>query len=150
MDRSVIKKIIIIVFLLGLVVLFKVYNLDQYLSLDYLKARQAAFTALYQAHPAAVIGGYMLIYIVVTALSLPGAAVMTLASGAMFGLVTGTVVVSFASTIGATLACLAARYLLRGWVQKKFGDKLGCINRGMEKEGGFPLFCHQPGHGCNT
>jgi uncharacterized membrane protein YdjX (TVP38/TMEM64 family) len=82
----------------------------------------------------------MLIYIVVTALSLPGAAVMTLAGGGLFGLVTGTIVVSFASTIGATCACVVARYLLRDWVQNKFGDKLKKINDGMEKEGGFYLF----------
>jgi uncharacterized membrane protein YdjX (TVP38/TMEM64 family) len=65
---------------------------------------------------------------------------MTLAGGALFGLFTGLIIVSFASTIGATLACLAARYLLRDWVQKKFGEKLVKINKGMEKEGGFYLF----------
>ena len=140
MDRNLLKKLAIITLILVLVVLFKVFGLGQYLTLDYLKAQQAAFTALYQAHPAAVIGVYMLIYIVVTALSLPGAAVMTLAGGAMFGLVTGTIVVSFASTIGATLACLAARYLLRSWVQNKFDDRLVKINQGMEEEGGFYLF----------
>ncbi len=140
MDRSLLKKLAIVTLILVLVILFKVFGLGQYLTLDYLKAQQAAFTTLYQAHPAAVIGVYMLIYIVVTALSLPGAAVMTLAGGAMFGLVTGTIVVSFASTIGATLACLAARYLLRNWVQNKFGDRLVKINQGMEKEGGFYLF----------
>ena len=82
----------------------------------------------------------MLIYITATALSLPGAAILTLAGGALFGLVTGTIVISFASTIGATLACIVSRYLLRDWVQSKFGDKLEKINEGMDKEGGFYLF----------
>ena len=80
------------------------------------------------------------IYIAVTALSLPGAAVLTLAGGALFGLGVGTVAVSFASTIGATLACLVSRFLLREWVQNKFGDKLMTINNGIEKEGAFYLF----------
>lgn len=132
------------IFLLGgiavFIVLFKVFDLQQYLSLDYIKAQQENFSALYQIRPVSVIAAYMLIYIVVTALSLPGAAVMTLAGGALFGLATATVAVSFASTIGATFACIVSRYLLRDWVQKKFGDKLAKINQGMEKEGGFYLF----------
>jgi uncharacterized membrane protein YdjX (TVP38/TMEM64 family) len=82
----------------------------------------------------------MLMYILVTSLSLPGAAVMTLAGGALFGLLTGTVVVSFASTIGATLACFVSRFILRDWVQGKFGDKLKTVNEGIEKEGAFYLF----------
>ena len=90
--------------------------------------------------PALVIGGYMLIYIVATALSLPGAVILTLAGGALFGLVTGTIVISFASTIGATLACLVSRFLLRDWVQTRFGEKLQRINEGIEQEGGFYLF----------
>ncbi len=138
------KKMLQKIFLLGgiavFIVLFKVFDLQQYLSLDYIKAQQENFSALYQIRPVSVIAAYMLIYIVVTALSLPGAAVMTLAGGALFGLATATVAVSFASTIGATFACIVSRYLLRDWVQKKFGDKLAKINQGMEKEGGFYLF----------
>jgi len=140
MNSNLIKKLAIVGVILVLIILFKIFGLGQYLTLDYLKEQQAAFTALYTSQPVTVISVYMLIYIVVTALSLPGAVVMTLAGGAMFGLVTGTIVVSFASTIGATLACLVARYLLRDGVQKKFGDKLVKINEGMEKEGGFYLF----------
>ena len=87
-----------------------------------------------------VIAAYMGMYIAVTALSLPGAVVLTLAGGALFGLVVGTLVVSFASTIGATLACLVSRFLLREWVQNRFGDKLATINNGVEKEGAFYLF----------
>lgn len=119
---------------------FRYFELGQYLSLDYLKASQEKFHQLYQSHRFAVIAAYMGIYIVVTALSLPGAAVMTLAGGGLFGLVVGTITVSFASTIGATLACAVSRFLLQDWVQGKFGDKLVTINAGIEKEGAFYLF----------
>jgi len=122
------------------VLAFRYFDLGQYLSLDYIKSSQERFQALYQSHRLAVIASYMGIYIVVTALSLPGAAVMTLAGGGLFGLVVGTITVSFASTIGATLACIVSRFLLRDWVQGKFGDKLKTINAGIEKEGAFYLF----------
>ncbi|HBI14759.1 MAG TPA: TVP38/TMEM64 family protein [Desulfobulbaceae bacterium] len=134
------KKLAIAGTILLLLFLVKVFGLDQYLTLTFLKGQQARFAALYAANPLVVLGAYALLYIAVTALSLPGAAVMTLAGGALFGLVAGTIVVSFASTIGATCACIVARYLLRDWVQKKFGDKLTKINEGMAREGGFYLF----------
>ncbi len=140
MKPAFIKKITIVTVLILVLVLFKVLGLHQYLSLTFLKEQQSSFAELYAAHRAATVSIYMLVYILVTALSLPGAAVMTLAGGALFGLVTGTIVVSFASSIGATLACFVARYLLRDWVRQKFGDKLTKINRGMEDEGGFYLF----------
>lgn len=114
---------------------FRYFELEQYLSLDYLKASQEKFHQLYQLHRFAVIAAYMGIYIAVTALSLPGAAVLTLAGGGLFGLVIGTITVSFASTIGATLACVVSRFLLQGWVQGKFGDKLATINAGIESDG---------------
>ncbi len=123
-----------------MVVLFKVFGLEQYFSLSYLKASRDTFAQLYAQHRVAVIVAYMLIYIAATALSLPGATVLTLAGGALFGLAAGTVIISFASTIGATLACLVARFVLRDWVQKRFGDKLAAINRGIEREGAFYLF----------
>jgi len=137
---ELVKKIAIVGTIVLLVVVFKLFGLDQYLTLSYLKEQQAIFAGMYAEHRAPVIALYMLVYILVTALSLPGAAVMTLAGGALFGLVTGTIVVSFASTIGATCACVVARYLLRDWVQNRFGDKLTKINEGMKKEGGFYLF----------
>jgi uncharacterized membrane protein YdjX (TVP38/TMEM64 family) len=138
--KNLIGKIAVFgVAILGIVA-FQYFNMGQYLTLDYMKASQAKFNELYHSHQFLVIAVYMSIYIAVTALSLPGAAVMTLASGAMFGLIVGTVVVSFASTIGATLACVVSRYLLRDLVQGKFGDKLGAINTGIEKEGAFYLF----------
>ncbi len=119
---------------------FRYFDLGQYLSLDYIKSSQESVHLLYRSHRMVVIAAYMGIYIAVTALSLPGAVVLTLAGGGLFGLTVGTVAVSFASTIGATLACFVSRYLLRKWVQDKFGGKLATINAGMEKEGAFYLF----------
>jgi len=138
-SKIVNRIVILIVIILG-IVLFRYFELGQYLTLEYIKASQAKFQELYQSHRFLVIGAYMGIYIAVTALSLPGAAVLTLAGGGLFGLVVGTVVVSFASTIGATLACLVSRFLLRDWVQNKFGDKLKTINNGIKEEGAFYLF----------
>ena len=140
MDKKLIQRIAIVGAIIVLIVLFKVLGLGQYLTLDYLKSSQEKFTILYNNNQIPVIAVYMLIYIAVTALSLPGAAVMTLAGGAMFGFWVGFVVVSFASTIGATLACFVARFLLRDWIQNKFGDRLTAINEGIAKEGAFYLF----------
>ncbi len=144
MNKEKSKKWIGKAAVVGLIVLgilaFRYFELGQYLSLDYIKSSQEKFQALYQSHRMLVIAAYMGIYIVVTGLSLPGAAVMTLAGGALFGLAIGTVAVSFASTIGATLACAVSRFLLQDWVQGKFGDKLAAINAGIEKEGAFYLF----------
>jgi uncharacterized membrane protein YdjX (TVP38/TMEM64 family) len=140
MSRDHLKKIAILLAVLVLILLFNLLNLGQYLNLTYLKESQAAFAAYYAEHKGITIVTYMLIYITATALSLPGAVILTLAGGALFGLVTGSIVISFSSTIGATLACIVSRYLLRDWVQDKFGDKLQKINEGMEKEGGVYLF----------
>jgi len=140
MHKKTIKKLGIIAVIVVLVVLFRMLHLDDYLTLSYIKGSQQRFAALYEDHRIAVIGVYMLIYITVTALSLPGATVMTLAGGAVFGLWTGTLIVSFASTIGATLACFVSRFVLRDWVQGKFGDKLSVINEGIAREGAFYLF----------
>jgi uncharacterized membrane protein YdjX (TVP38/TMEM64 family) len=123
-----------------LAALFFVYDIGQHLSLASVKSRQAWLVEIYTRHTLLTIGAYMLIYIAVTALSLPGAAVMTLAGGALFGLVTGTVVISFASTIGATLAFLVSRFLLKDWIQERFKDKLRAINQGIERDGSFYLF----------
>jgi len=140
MDKKLLQRLLIIAALVVAVILFKTLGLGQYLTLDYLKDSQDKFSQLYGENRLAVIASYMAIYIAVTALSLPGAAVMTLAGGALFGFWIGLVVVSFASTIGATLACFVARFLLRDWVQNRFGDKLSTINKGIEKEGAFYLF----------
>lgn len=140
MNKKLINKIIIVIAVIGLFVVFKVFDLGQYLSLSYIKESQERFQALYSGHRGPVIAGYMIIYILVTSLSLPGAAVMTLAGGALFGLVVGTILVSFASTIGATFACIVSRFILRDWVQGKVGDKLKTVNTGIEKEGPLYLF----------
>lgn len=134
------KKILIVLVLGALVASFFIFDLGRFLTLAYIKQSQADFAQMYAQNQALVIGAYAGIYILVTALSLPGAAVLTLLGGGLFGFWTGLIVVSFASTIGATLACLVARYLARDWVQAKFGDKLSAINRGIEAEGSFYLF----------
>lgn len=140
MNRSILVKSGLVIALAIIVSLFIYFDLSRFLTLDYIKESQARFQNLYQSHRFMVVSVYMIIYIVVTALSLPGAAVMTLAGGGFFGLVTGTIAVSVASTIGATCACLASRFILRDWVQSKFGEKLSAINEGIEKEGSFYLF----------
>ena len=123
-----------------LVALFFAFDLGRFLSLEALKERQAALDALYAARPLATIGSFFLVYVAVTALSLPGAAILTLAAGALFGLATGTLVVSFASSIGATLAFLVSRHLLRDTVERRFGDKLGTFDENIERDGAFYLF----------
>jgi len=140
MKQATINKSIIVVAILVLILLFQVLHLDQYLTLSYLKESREQFALLYAERTGLVIGVYMLIYIVATALSFPGAVILTLAGGALFGLITGTIVISFASTMGATLACMVSRFLLRDWVQGRFGEKLKRINEGIEREGGFYLF----------
>ena len=133
-------KLIILVVIAVLIAGFFIFDLGQYLTLGYLKSQQQVFNDYYQHNRFSTLLIYFVIYILVTALSLPGAAVMTLAGGALFGLWTAVIVVSFASSIGATLAFLVSRFLLRDWVQGKFGDKLQAINDGIEKEGAFYLF----------
>lgn len=140
MNRKINRKVIVIALIVLLVAAFKIFNLGEYLSLSYIKESQQRFESLYSEHRIPVIASYMLLYILVTSLSLPGAAVMTLAGGALFGLVTGTVIVSFASSIGATLAAFVSRFILRDWIESKFSEKLQKVNEGMEKEGAFYLF----------
>ena len=134
------KKLLIVAVLIALIVAFFAFDLARYLSLDYIKSRQADLAALYAAQPLGVVGAFFALYVAVTALSLPGAAIMTLAAGAIFGLAAGTVIVSFASSIGATLAFLVSRYVLRESVQARFGAKLAEIDKGIQKEGAFYLF----------
>jgi pyruvate/2-oxoglutarate dehydrogenase complex dihydrolipoamide dehydrogenase (E3) component/uncharacterized membrane protein YdjX (TVP38/TMEM64 family) len=119
---------------------FFAFDLGRWFSLDALKSQQAAIEAWREANPWLTAAAFFVVYVAVTALSLPGAAIMTLAGGAVFGLLWGTVLVSFASSIGATLAFLAARFLLRDWVKARFGPRIAAIDRGVEKEGGFYLF----------
>ncbi len=134
------KKAVLLAALVLAVAAFFAFDLDRLLSFDALKQGQQAFAQRYEASPLAFVAGYFAIYVVVTALSLPGATIMTLAGGALFGLVAGTVIVSFASTIGATLAFLVSRFLLHDLVQRRFGDKLKAINDGIARDGAFYLF----------
>jgi pyruvate/2-oxoglutarate dehydrogenase complex dihydrolipoamide dehydrogenase (E3) component/uncharacterized membrane protein YdjX (TVP38/TMEM64 family) len=134
------KKFLLLALLIALVAAFFAFDLGRYFSLEFFKSQQAAIDAYYGANPFRTLLIYFLVYVAVTALSLPGAAIMTLAGGALFGLLVGTVVISFASSIGATAAFLVSRFLLRDWVQARFGEKLRAINEGVAREGGFYLF----------
>jgi len=122
------------------VILVKTFGWDKYLTLAQLKTFQVQFADFYAANPLPVMLVFLATYVLVTALSIPGAVIMTLAGGAIFGLVKGTIIISFASTIGATLACIGARFLLRDWVQRKFAARLKVINDGIAREGAFYLF----------
>jgi len=135
-----IKKIVLIVAVLVLALGFFYFDLNELLTLEGLKGSMAQFNQYQAQTPWLVIGGFFLAYIVVTALSLPGAAIMTLAAGALFGLVQGLLIASFASSIGATLAFLTSRYLLRDSIKQRFPERLAAIDAGVEKEGGFYLF----------
>lgn len=126
--------------LVAAVVLFFAFDLGQYLNLDTIKARQAQLEGWRAAKPLQAALIFFGAYVAVTALSLPGATVMTLAGGAVFGLWWGTLLISFASSIGATLAFLASRWLLGGWVQQRFAERLQTFNEGMERDGAFYLF----------
>ncbi len=134
------NKWVLLAAVAALVVVYFAFDLGQYFSLEYVKQRQADFSALYAQHPWAVTGVFFALYVAVTGLSLPGAAILTLVAGAIFGLLAGTIIVSFASSIGATLAFLVSRYVLRDSVQGKFGARLVDINKGIEKDGAFYLF----------
>ena len=134
------RKLLLLAVLIALVATFFALDLGRFFSLDYIKAARADFAALYAARPAVVLGAFFAAYVAVAALSLPGAAIMTLLAGAIFGLWVGTVVVSFASSIGATLAMLVSRYVLRDSVKARFGTRLADIDRGIEREGAFYLF----------
>lgn len=134
------KKALLVMLLVGAVAAYFLFDLGQYLSLESFKAQQAEIVAAKDASPLLYVAGFFLLYVAVTGLSIPGAAIMTLVAGALFGLVLGTAIVSFASTIGATLAFLSSRYLLRDWVQSKFGERLRAIDDGLAKDGAFYLF----------
>jgi uncharacterized membrane protein YdjX (TVP38/TMEM64 family) len=134
------KKAILVLIIVGAITAYFLFDLGQYLSLESFKARQAEIVAAKDASPLLYVAGFFLLYVAITGLSIPGAAIMSLVAGALFGLVLGSVIVSFASTIGATLAFLSSRYLLRDWVQSKFGERLRAIDDGLAKDGAFYLF----------
>ncbi|MBE0405981.1 FAD-dependent oxidoreductase [Psychrobacter sp. FME6] len=134
------KRILLILLIVLLAASFFYFDLNELLTLEGLKGSMAQFDQ-YKAHsPLLIIGLFFLIYVVVTALSLPGAAILTLAAGALFGLLQGLLVASFASSIGATLAFLTSRYLLRDTIKQRFPERLAAIDAGIKKEGAFYLF----------
>ncbi len=137
MKRS---RVILLVGVVLLVAVFFYFDLQRYLSLEFLQAQRVAVVEFRDANPWLSALGFLVLYIGVTGLSLPGAAILTLAAGAIFGLAVGLVVVSFASTIGATLAFLLARYLFRDAVQGRFAKTLEPVNRGVREDGAFYLF----------
>ncbi len=135
-----IKQILILALIVVVAVSWFLFDFGQYLSLDYLRESRDDFLAGYRQAPGMYALVYFVLYVLVTALSVPGAAVMTLAGGAIFGFATGLLLVSFASALGATLAMLIARSLLRDWVQHRYGNRLEAINEGIRKDGLFYLF----------
>ena len=133
-------RLLLILLIITLISIWFIFDLGQFLTLDYFKGQQASIEAWKSENPLTAAALYAATYITVAALSLPGAAILTLVGGAIFGLLWGTVIVSFASTIGATLAFFVSRFLLQNWVQLRFGNKLKTINEGIKKEGAFYLF----------
>jgi len=133
-------RVLLALSLLLLVGAFFVFDLGRFLSLEVLKNQHEQFLLFYEENTLLTAAIYFVIYIVVTALSLPGAAIMTLAGGAIFGFWSGLVLVSFASSIGATLAFLVSRFLFKDWVEQKFQKTFKKVNHGIQKEGAFYLF----------
>jgi pyruvate/2-oxoglutarate dehydrogenase complex dihydrolipoamide dehydrogenase (E3) component/uncharacterized membrane protein YdjX (TVP38/TMEM64 family) len=135
-----VKKLTIAAAIASIAIAFLVFDLGRYLELEQLRQWSASLKAAQLEKPLLIIGAFFLIYVLVTATSLPGAAVLTLAGGAIFGLFTGTILVSFASTLGAVLAFLSSRHVLRDFVEARFGERLKPINAGLERDGAFYLF----------
>ncbi|WP_337163166.1 TVP38/TMEM64 family protein [Vibrio fluvialis] len=134
MSKKLVLGLILLAVIIGLGLTF-----SQYLTLDNAKAQQALLSGYIAEHLLAAALIYFVSYVLITAFSIPGAAVVTLLGAALFGFGLSLLLVSFASTIGATLAFLSSRYLLRDWVQQRFGDKLNAINQGVERDGAFYL-----------
>ena len=134
------KKIALVGLFITTIALFFVFDFDQYINLAYIKSQQELINNYYALNPIKTGLIFFISYILITGVSLPGAGIMTLAAGAIFGLAWGTTLVSFGSVFGATMAFLIARYLFHDYVQEKFGKYLAPINRGMRREGEFYLF----------
>ncbi len=134
------KKLVVLGVIVIIVAAYFRYDLGQYFNFDYLKNQQKAFQQFYSNHRLQTISVFFVAYVIMAALSFPGAVIMTLAAGSIFGVLTGTIIVSFASSIGATLAFMVSRYLFRDSIEKKFSNNLKSINEGIEREGSFYLF----------
>jgi pyruvate/2-oxoglutarate dehydrogenase complex dihydrolipoamide dehydrogenase (E3) component/uncharacterized membrane protein YdjX (TVP38/TMEM64 family) len=134
------KKLVLAGIIVAIVLVFFAFDLGQYLSLEYIKAQQDQVETLYAENQLATLLIFFIIYVIVTGISLPGAAVMSLAAGAIFGLLTGVILISFASTMGASIAFMISRYLFRESVEARFGGSLKSINAGIKRDGAFYLF----------
>ena len=134
------KKILIIAAVAALVVIYFVFDLGQYLDLEYFRQQQERIMSYRDNFPLRAAAIFFVIYVLVTGLSLPGAAIATLIGGAIFGLLWGTVLVSFASVIGASCAFLVSRHILKDAIQNKYGDRMRTINEGISKDGALYLF----------
>lgn len=134
------SRAVLLAVIAALIAAFFVLDLGRFLSLEQLRASKSALDGYRDAHPVLMSAAYFGVYVAVTALSVPGAAILTLAGGAIFGLLWGVALVSFASSLGATLAFLTSRFLLHDAIQKRFGDKLAPINQGVRRDGAFYLF----------
>ena len=133
-------RLVVLLLVAAAIIAFFASGAHGYLSFERLKAEQAHLDAWYRAHPAATAAGFFALYVAVTGLSIPGAAVLTLVAGALFGVVRGTLLVSFASALGATIAFLVSRFVLRDWVRSRYRAQLESIDRGVQREGAFYLF----------
>jgi uncharacterized membrane protein YdjX (TVP38/TMEM64 family) len=134
------KRIGLIVALVAIIGILNYFNINQYLSFEYLKSEHANIQSYINDHLIYSTALFFTLYVCVTAVSIPGATVLTLGGGAIFGFWHGLIVISFASTLGATMAFFISRFLLRDFVQKKFSEKISAINQGIETEGAFYLF----------
>jgi len=135
-----IVKLLVVVAFVALIATFYVFELGRYMTLDFVQSQLQVMQEYSRDNFFTVAAIYFLVYVTATALSIPGSVIITLVGGAVFGLWWGTLLVSFASTIGATLAFLTSRLLLRDWVQSRFGNSLKAMNAGIEKDGNFYLF----------
>jgi uncharacterized membrane protein YdjX (TVP38/TMEM64 family) len=133
-------KILLVIIIIAVIASYVFFDLGRFLTLSFIQSQLSEIQQFRDENFGLTALLYFTAYIAITALSIPGAVIVTLLGGAIFGVLWGTLIVSFASSIGATLAFLVSRLLLRDWVQSKFGHYLAPINRGVEKDGSFYLF----------
>lgn len=139
MSNKLLKTLLIII-IISVIGAFFIFDLGQYATLDYIKSKQSLLTNYYNDNTLLVLSFFGILYVIVTAFSLPIAAGLTLLGGALFGFIPALIIVSFASTIGASCAFLMVRFLLHDSIQKKYGKHLKKLNAGFKKEGTFYLF----------